>query len=110
MISTEEQNKQQRATNLLQRNIQKNRLRARKTEREVLQCASKQNVKQDANSGLAEEISQSNPQLALDLQLKKSLTFKDPSRTHALHSVFYITFLNTNSALHTNMIITLISN
>lgn len=71
---------------MLRRN-QKNRLRARKTEREMLQCASSQALAGDADADLVKEISQSNPSFAKECMLKKSITFKDPTNTEFSTSV-----------------------
>lgn len=69
------------------RHSQKYRLHARKTEREILQCASMQSLTDNTNVGLAEEISSTNPQLALECKTKKSVSFKDPTKLKNNHSV-----------------------
>lgn len=83
----EEQDKIRRSIHLYNRQNQKNRLKARKIEREVLQCASLQNLHVEPNRKLAETIYTSNSDLALDCQQRKSTSFKDPSKRFLGHSV-----------------------
>lgn len=69
------------------RSMQRSRLQTRKTEREILQTASSQGLSPKAEISLSEAISTTNPQLATEYLLKKSVTFKDPTKLNDTNSV-----------------------
>jgi hypothetical protein len=79
--------RQQRRQQLTQRANEKTRLTVRRTEREILQGASSQAVLERADIHLAQDIPTSDPSLATECRLKKSLTFKDPTRSDKLPTV-----------------------
>ena len=76
-----------RAEQLMLKYDQKTRWNARKTERELLQCASSQALTEGADLDIVHEISNANPSLATECLLRKSLTFKDPTKFEHADSV-----------------------
>ena len=72
-----EQGIAKKAEQLLHKSMQKSSHNARKVEREILQYASSQNIPvTDINT--AEELSTTSPELAAEMKMKKSLSFKNP--------------------------------
>ena len=70
------------------RNAEKAELQKRRTEREVLQCASSQALTECADSELASEITISNPSYAAECKYRQSISYKDPSKLLPLTPVF----------------------
>lgn len=67
-----------RREHLCTRHTERERLQTRTTERELLQNASLQKITEYTNKDVLKDISIQQPQLATELILKKSITFKDP--------------------------------